>query len=140
MARKISKKRETPVELTDKIRALNSRFSAEEIESGVIITNRPPAKGAHTAAAIEQEYTEAALARTIGEMFRLARESEGQSLSRAAHQLSVTKGRVAQIEKPDANLRMATVHKVAKKYGYKVQVTLVPEDKEKQRITAELPS
>lgn len=135
-----TKNQETPVELTEKMRKSLSRFTAEEIESGVVVTDRSPARGGHTATAIKEAYSEAITAHTIGEMFRHAREAEGQSLSGAASQLNVSKGRVAQIEKPDANLRITTLQQTAKSYGYKVQVTLLPEDESKKPITAELPA
>lgn len=141
MAQKTSSRNnETPVDLTDRIRELNNRFTREEIETGIVITNRQAPEGAHTAGNFEEAYTEALITRTIGEMFRTIRQAEGSSLSGAADRLGVSKGRVAQIEKADANLRMTTLQQTAKSYGYKVQVTLVPEDDSKQPIMAELPT
>lgn len=129
---------QTAVELTPEIQALLANFTAEEIETGIIRTGRPPESGSHAIHDLISTYKDAVIEDAIGAMLRIARERRSHSLNDAAKVLGVTRARVHQVEQPDANLRIDTLCRFANTYGYKVQLALVPVDGSEAPIVAEL--
>lgn len=129
------------VEVTDEMRDLLDGFTQHEIDTGVIHTSDPPtAPGTHTLRDLEDAYQAARVEDTIGAMFWALREQHNHTLHDAANILGVSRARIHQLERPDANLRIDTLIRYAAAYGYKVQVALVPTDASERSIVAELPA
>ncbi len=128
------------VEITEEMRALLAKFTQEEIDTGAVHTSDPPsARGTHTLQDLRNAYQAARVEDTIGAMLRALREQHHHTLNDAAKVLGVSRARIHQLEQPDANLRIDTLMRYARAYGYKVQVALVSTDASQRSIIAELP-
>jgi ribosome-binding protein aMBF1 (putative translation factor) len=81
----------------------------------------------------------ALLAESVGDVLAKARTESGLSLTQAAKKTNLTRGRMAQLENDKANLEIQTIVKQAQALGYKVRLSLEPEDGAKSMITVVLP-
>jgi ribosome-binding protein aMBF1 (putative translation factor) len=87
-----------------------------------------------TPAQIEAAVKEMVLAKSVGELLAEARKQSGLTMTEVAEKMHVTKGRVNQLEHPEANLEVATVARMAGAMGYKMTITLEPETLDKKPL------
>jgi ribosome-binding protein aMBF1 (putative translation factor) len=87
----------------------------------------------------KNRWEKALLAESVGDVLAKARTESGLSLSQAAQKTKLSRGRMAQLENDNANLEIQTIVKQAQALGYKVRLSLEPEDTAKAAITVVLP-
>jgi plasmid maintenance system antidote protein VapI len=78
------------------------------------------------------------LAQSVGELLEEARKQSGLTMNDVAEKMNVSRGRINQLEQPDANLEVATVTRMAQAMGYKVTLTLEPQSESKSSLKVEL--
>jgi transcriptional regulator with XRE-family HTH domain len=78
------------------------------------------------------------LAQSVGELLEEARKQSGLTMNEVAEKMNVSRGRINQLEQPDANLEVATVTRMAQAMGYKVTMTLEPKSANKVPLKVEL--
>ncbi len=78
------------------------------------------------------------LAKSIGELLEEARKQSDMTMNDVAEKMQVSRGRINQLEQPDANLEIATITRVAQAMGYHVTMTLEPKSKNKKPLKVEL--
>jgi DNA-binding XRE family transcriptional regulator len=78
------------------------------------------------------------LAQSVSELLEEARKQSGLTMNDVAEKMSVSRGRINQLEHPDANLEVATVTRMAQAMGYKVTIMLEPESADKSPLKVEL--
>lgn len=87
---------------------------------------------------IEDAVNEMVLAKSVGDLLAEARKQSGMTMNEVAEKMSVTKGRVNQLEHPEASLEVATVARMAQAMGYKLTLTLDPKTPDKHPLKVEL--
>jgi ribosome-binding protein aMBF1 (putative translation factor) len=124
-----------------RLETLLGKFSPEEIETGMIKPGRQAKRLVERSApemirgALEREM----VACSVGEALAQARREREMSLAEVGERLEVSRGRVAQLERPEANLEVATLVRVADALEYDVEVTLRPRDRKRPPIVTQLP-
>jgi site-specific recombinase XerD len=89
----------------------------------------------------EQEALEARLAaQTLVGLLHKARSDSKLSVRKVAEQMDKHPSRIAAIEKGNTDMAFRTFVEYAHSVGYDVEVRLVPTDKDRQPLTATLPS
>lgn len=123
-----------------KLETLLGQFTPEEVETGVIKPGRHPKRLVTPSSpkAIRTTLERELIARSVGDALALARREREMSLAEVGERLDVSRGRVAQLEKPEANLEVATLVRVADALDYDVVVTLRPRGQKRELIVAEL--
>jgi plasmid maintenance system antidote protein VapI len=91
-----------------------------------------------TPAQIEAAVNEMVLAKSVGDLLAQAREQSGLTMSQVAEAMGVTRGRVNQLEHPEASLEVATVARMAQAMGYKLTLTLEPQASDRQPLKVKL--
>jgi len=81
---------------------------------------------------------EAYIARSVSEMLSRARAQSDLSLQQAGDEMGVSRGRVFQLEQPDANLELKTLVRYAHTLGYDLELHLEPKEPNKPRIVTRL--
>jgi ribosome-binding protein aMBF1 (putative translation factor) len=87
-----------------------------------------------TPAQLEAAVKEMVAAKSVGELLAEARKQSSMTMTEVAEKMHVTKGRVNQLEHPEANLEVATVARMAQAMGYKMTITLEPETLDKKLL------
>lgn len=87
---------------------------------------------------LETFVKEAIISHSIGGILAKARQENNYSLSEVAKRVKATRGRVAQVEHPSANLEINTLVRYAEALGYRVNITLEPTSKDKSVLKAVL--
>lgn len=87
-----------------------------------------------TPAQIEAAVQEMVAAKSVGELLAEARKQSSMTMTEVAEKMHVTKGRVNQLEHPEANLEVATVARMAQAMGYKMTIMLEPETSDKKLL------
>ena len=87
---------------------------------------------------LEAFVKEAIISHSIGDILAKARQENSYSLSQVAKRVKATRGRVAQVEHPSANLEINTLVRYAEALGYRVNITLEPTSKDKSVLKAVL--
>ncbi len=80
----------------------------------------------------------AVIAHSVGDLLAKARRSKGLTLSHVGKRLGLSKGRIGQLEQPEANLEIQTLVRQADVLGFNVVVTLKPKGKGKDVFSSEL--
>jgi ribosome-binding protein aMBF1 (putative translation factor) len=80
----------------------------------------------------------AIITHSVGDVLARAREESHLSLAQVAQKVKATRGRVAQVEHPDARLEIQTLVRYADAMGYDVAITLKPKASGKKALVAEL--
>lgn len=89
----------------------------------------------------EQDALEARLAaQSLANLLQQARSDSGLSVRKVAKQMDKHPSRVAAIEKGSTDMAFRTFVEYAHSVGYEVEVRLVPTSKDKQALTATLPT
>lgn len=141
MTQKTTKVREeTAIEMTDEIRALNSMFTPEAIETGVLNREMPPVpEGDYGIYSVLDPLHDALFSRSIGKLMHAARQAAGKKLSDIADELEWSDDQVEKLEAGNANLSVAVWRRAAKAYGFGLEVRLLPDNGEKPAVTVEMP-
>lgn len=74
----------------------------------------------------------------VGEMLEQARKQARLTMQQVADAIGVSRGRVNQLEHPDANLELGTLVKVASALGASLEVRLIPKDPQQKSFVAKL--
>jgi hypothetical protein len=119
------------------LKALLEEISPEELETGILKTNRKTKAKVWTAADIQNTVQTELTVRSVGKLLSLARAERGQTLTEVSQNLSLSRGRVHQREQEDANLEVRSLVEQAGALGFDVIVTLKPR-KVGRNIRAEL--
>jgi DNA-directed RNA polymerase sigma subunit (sigma70/sigma32) len=134
---KKTKNLELQGEIGPELKALLEEISPEELETGILKTNRKTKAKNWTAAEIQNTVQTELTVRSVGKLLSLARAERGQTLAEVSQNLSVSRGRVHQREQEDANLEVRSLVEQAGALGFDVVVTLKPR-KAGRNIRAEL--
>ncbi len=134
---KKAKNLELQGEIGPELKALLEEISAEELETGILKTNRKTKTKNWTAAEIQNAVKTELTVRSVGKLLSVARAERGQTLAEVSQNLSVSRGRVHQREQEDANLEVRSLVEQAGALGFDVIVTLKPR-KAGRNIRAEL--
>lgn len=78
------------------------------------------------------------LAQSVGELLESARKSSGLTMQQLGEAVGVSRGRINQIENPEANLELATLARLAAALDARLEVRLIPKDPEKKPLVAHL--
>ncbi|MGI9181066.1 MAG: helix-turn-helix domain-containing protein [Longimicrobiaceae bacterium] len=120
----------------DEFMALVSQLGEGEVISGV---KRVPGVG-YTAQELAEEFAEAVVADSVGELIAKARKETGRSLRDVGAAVGVSHGRVRELEH-SSNVEIATLVRVAAAMGYGVKIVLEPSRESRpgtRRLTADL--
>ena len=120
------------------IESMLERFTPEEVQTGVV--ERPggePAPG-RSFDEVRDEFAEVLLQESLAALLQSARASAQLSLADVAERLSVSRGRIHQLEQDGANLQIATLARLADALGYDVRVTFVARDEGRSPLSAPL--
>ncbi len=133
-------KLEPAIEMTPTLQELMDRLSSEEIETGILKqrSSSPELLEPWTLEATKTIIEEAILAQSVSEMLSRARAESELSLQEAGNELGVTRGRIFQLEQPDANLELKTLVRYAHSLGYDLELRLEPKEVGKSRIITRL--
>jgi DNA-binding phage protein len=112
----------------DEFMALLSHLDEGEVVTGV----EPVAGGGYTAEELAQEFGEAVVADTVGELIAKARKETGRSLRAVGAAVGVSHGRVRELEQ-SSNVEISTLVRVAGAMGYGVKIVLEPNDEGRDR-------
>jgi DNA-binding XRE family transcriptional regulator len=112
--------------MNKRIKAMPATFSAEEIETGLLISQQNAQRQTINSDELERTVKAELLARSAGALLRQARETRGKSLSQLGNELGISKGRVHQREQNNANLEMKTILEQAEALEYEVELVLKP--------------
>ena len=134
---KQTKKLELVGEIGPELKALLEEITPEELETGILKTNRKTKAKNWTASDIQSTVQTELTVRSVGKLLSLARAERGQTLAEVSQNLSVSRGRVHQREHDDANLEVRSLVEQAGALGFDVIVTLKPR-KAGKSIRAEL--
>jgi hypothetical protein len=106
----------------DEFMELLEAAGEEETVTGV----RPVEEEGYSPEKLRAELQEALVARTVGDLLSKAREQSGASLRRAGRVLGLSHSRVQQLEASE-NLEVATLVRVAAGLGFRVRISLEPD-------------
>jgi DNA-binding phage protein len=113
----------------------------QQLGEGEVITGVEPVPGqGYSAEALAEEYAEAVVAESVGQLIAVARKETGRSLRDVGAAAGVSHGRVREVEH-SSNVEIATLVRVADALGYDVRIVLEPRGAGRQtarRITAAL--
>lgn len=117
------------------------RLSKLDNPKGVIYRQKgkKPSGKAENIRGFETRFQEALIADSVGGVLAKARTEQGLSLSQLAEKANLSRGRMAQLEQAENNLEIQTIVKQAQVLGYKVRLSLEPEDTKRTAISVVLP-
>ncbi len=119
------------------------RLAALDNPQGIVYrkkeSSRKPKAQGESFNDFKARWQNALVAESVGDVLAKARTESGLSLTQAATKTNLTRGRMAQLENDKANLEIQTIVKQAQALGYKVRLSLEPEDGAKSMITVVLP-
>jgi DNA-binding phage protein len=98
-----------------------------QLGDGEVITGVKPVPGTgYTARKLVDEFEDAILADTVGELIAKARKQTGRSLRDVGAAVGVSHGRVRELEQ-SSNVEVATLARIARAMGYgRMQIVLEP--------------
>lgn len=116
------------------------RLSKLDNAKGIAYQKKASKKAqAETFEVFQQRWERAVVVESVGDVLAKARTESNLSLSQTAKKTKLTRGRMAQLEHHNANLEIQTIVRQAQALGYRVRLSLEPEDEAKAVITVVLP-
>ena len=127
-----------PGETTEEVASLLERFTADEVESGIVERSGSERGPASSFDEFRQSFADALLQDSLSTLLQSARSTAHLSLADVAERLDVSRSWIHQLERDGANLQIATLARLADALGYDVRVTFVARDEERPPLSAPL--
>ncbi len=127
-----------PGESAEEVASLLERFTADEVESGIVQRSGSERLAGRSFAEFQESFAHALLQDSLSTLLQSARSGAHLSLADVAERVGASRSWIHQLERDGANLQIATLARLADALGYDVRVTFVARDEERPSLSAPL--